>query len=104
MYDPAAVRNRDRVPSYIWTGHQVATARVIRPKGIRPNWHLILTLSAGASFRQPGFERELAIGDLILFSPDCHQDYGPMDRRPWENIYAHVAPRPHWHAWMNWPR
>jgi AraC family transcriptional regulator of arabinose operon len=104
MYDPAAVRRADRVPSYIWTGHEVgATGRVVRPNGIKPNWHLILVLSGRASFRQPGMERPLAAGDLILFPPDCHQDYGAVDAGGWENLFAHFSPRPQWHAWMRWP-
>src|SRR4051812_32626691 len=67
IYDPAAVRRRDRVPSYIWTGHEIGGGgRVLRPNGIKPNWHLILVLSGQASFRQPGMERLLGPGDLIL--------------------------------------
>jgi AraC family transcriptional regulator of arabinose operon len=102
-YDPATVRSGPRVPSYIWTGHENRTSRVIRPTGIKPNWHLILSVSGEGSFRQPGFELPLRAGDLILFPPDCYQDYGAVDGASWENYFAHFAPRPTWHAWMRWP-
>jgi len=105
IYDPATVRGEKRVPAYIWTGHQHQTNRVIRPSGIRPNWHLILTLSGVGSFRQPGLERTFEAGDVILFTPDCHQDYGPaQEGGSWENLFVHFAPRPHWHGWMRWPQ
>jgi AraC family transcriptional regulator of arabinose operon len=104
IYDPAAVRGGPRVPAYVWTGHQQQRGRVIRPTGIRPNWHVILTVSGDGSFRQPGFERRFVPGDLILFTPDCYQDYGPVQPGgTWENIFIHFAPRPHWHGWMRWP-
>ena len=102
-YDPATARNGPRVPAYNWTGHEDRTSRVIRTTGLKPNWHLILTVSGRGSFRQPGFELPLAAGDLILFPPDCYQDYGGVDGARWENHYAHFAPRTPWHAWMRWP-
>ncbi len=108
IYDPAVARGGKQVPAYIWTGHQHQVGRVVRPSGIKPNWHLVLTVSGRGSFRQPsdpGLELPLIAGDLILFAPDCHQDYGPRRRRAVvENIFAHFAPRPQWHAWMRWPK
>jgi AraC family transcriptional regulator of arabinose operon len=106
-YDPSRVRHgANRVPSYIWTGHEQdrRSGRTFRPRGIPPNWHLILTLSGKGSFRQPGREHPLARGDLILFTPWCYQDYGPVEGESWENLYAHFAPRPHWLPWMRWPK
>lgn len=104
-YDPERVRRWDRVPAYIWTGRQVARTRVVRPHGIRPNWHLILTLGGAGSFRQPPrLEVPLSRGDVILFTPDCHQDYGPTEGGAWENLFVHFAPRPQWLPWMRWPR
>lgn len=103
-YDPSSVRRADRVPAYAWTGRQVARSRVVRPRGIRPNWHLILTLGGTASFRQPGREVPLSRGDAILFTPDCHQDYGPPPGGAWENLFVHFSPRPQWLPWMRWPR
>ncbi len=101
-YDPATARLGPRVPAYIWTGHEFRKDRAVRPTGIKPNWHLILTVSGNGSFRQPGFEQGLAAGDLILFPPDCYQDYGALPGATWENRFAHFAPRPTWHAWMYW--
>ena len=101
-YDPASARSGPRVPAYIWTGHEVRSDRSIRPTGIKPNWHLILTVAGAGSFRQPGFEQLLQPGDLILFPPDCYQDYGALSGKSWENFFAHFAPRPTWHDWMHW--
>lgn len=104
MFHPSQHRgDGKRVPSYIWTGYERRTNRTVRPMGIRPNWHLILTVGGSGSFRQPGLEVPLALGDLILFTPDCYQDYGAIDGHEWENYFAHFPPRPQWHAWMRWP-
>jgi AraC family transcriptional regulator of arabinose operon len=102
-YDPALVRRPDRVPSYIWTGLERSRWRSYRPDGIPPNWHLILTLDGQGSFRQPGRELPLRRGDLILFTPWCHQDYGAEEGKLWVNLFAHFPPRPHWLPWMRWP-
>jgi AraC family transcriptional regulator of arabinose operon len=105
-YDPASVRTgRGRSPLYIWTGYQRGgTNRAVRPRGLKPNWHLILVTAGRGSFRQPGVELALGPGDLILFSPDCYQDYGPEPGGSWDDIFIHFSPRPHWHPWMRWPK
>src|SRR3954463_7865462 len=101
IYDPAAVRRGNRVPSYIWTGiERGRTGRTLRPTGIKPNWHLIMTIAGRGSFRQPGMEHELLPGDMVLFTPDCYQDYGPVEGSTWDDLYAHFSPRPQWHPWM----
>jgi AraC family transcriptional regulator of arabinose operon len=104
-YDPAAVRGRGRAPSYIWTGYQQGvTRRAFRPRGLKPNWHLILTTAGRGSFLQPGVRLPLEPGDLILFAPDCYQDYGAEPGQSWDDIFIHFSPRPNWHPWMRWPR
>ena len=105
MHDPAEVRTHGRIPTYIWTGHEVHRGEhhVRRPRGTPPNWHVIYTLGGRAYFGQRGERFDVGAGDLVLLGPDCEHDYGCEKNDRWNNLYAHFTPRPQWLELLKWP-
>jgi AraC family transcriptional regulator of arabinose operon len=78
--------------------------RTWRPQGTG-DWLIIATVSGLGRLRRPRCDDMLARpGDLLLSSPHTYHDYG-TDRAAgrWQLLWAHFQPRPHWHAWLDWP-
>ncbi len=68
------------------------------------DWLLILTLAGRGRFGHGHGEVVAVPGDLVLLRPGTRHDYGvEATRHYWELLWTHFHPRPHWHAWLNWP-
>jgi AraC family transcriptional regulator of arabinose operon len=76
-----------------------------RPRGT-PTALLVHTRAGHGTVRtDAGADRVIGPGDTILWGAGACQDFANVnDREPWEIIWAHFTPRPHWQEWFDWPR
>lgn len=88
----------------ILTGHERRRLeRCWRPAGTEP-WLLIHTRAGRARIVYPGGELEVGPGETLLYGPRAPQDFGGVDpERPWEIVWAHFEPLPHWLELLRWP-
>lgn len=49
-------------------------------------------------------EQVISAGDTVLWRAGAAQDYRcSRDGEPWDIVWVHFRPRPHWRAWLSWP-
>jgi AraC family transcriptional regulator of arabinose operon len=75
----------------------------LRPNG-SGDWLLIYTDGGRGKIVIGKEERSASKGDIVLYGPNGAQDYSThpeADR--WSTLWVHFRPRPHWHAWLQWP-
>jgi len=78
--------------------------RSVRAHGTA-DWLMILTLNGqGRIEHSDGTETIVGSGDIILFRPFTHHDYGVAPQAEyWEILWTHFHPRAFWDDWMRWP-
>jgi len=87
----------------ILTGHERRQLdRCWRPAGT-DDWLLIHTRSGAARFVLPDDELLVGAGETVLYRPGAHQDFGGGSHTaPWELVWAHFEPLPHWLELLCW--
>jgi len=77
---------------------------VWRPRG-SDSWHLIYTDGGAGQFSTRLGSFTARAGEVVLYAPGELQDYGtdPAEGR-WDRTWVHFRLRPHWEAWLQWPR
>jgi len=88
----------------ILTGHERRQLeRCWRPAGTEP-WLLIHTRAGRARIVHPSGELEVGPGETLLYGPGVPQDFGGIEPGlPWEIVWAHFEPLPHWLELLRWP-
>ncbi len=88
----------------ILTGHEHRRRdRCWRPDGTE-DWLLIHTRSGQARIALPDGDRLVGPGEAIIYRPGAPQDFGSDgSAAPWELVWAHFEPFPHWLELLRWP-
>lgn len=105
MHDPAG-RRPSPAPQVdrILTGHeQRQRDRCWRPQGTQ-DWLLLHTRSGRARVTLPGGDLLVGPNEAILYRPRAFQNFGgDGGAAPWEVVWAHFEPLPHWLELLRWP-
>jgi AraC family transcriptional regulator of arabinose operon len=108
IYDPAMAKRTDDIHhpvADITAGYfnEDKRYRTRRAKGAG-DYLIVLTVGGRGRLRVPGKERFVGVGDLFVYEPGGHQDYGTdATTGKWELRWSHFQPRPNWHALLDWP-
>ena len=77
-----------------------------RPGGT-PDWLLIYTLAGGGRIAAADGQEWVTVpGEIVLYEPQAHQDYGTAPTGgggAWRLRWAHFHPRAHWLPTLRWP-
>jgi len=77
--------------------------RCWRPEGTQ-DWLLIHTRSGRARITLPDGDLLVGPRESILYRPRAPQDFGSAgSAAPWEFVWAHFEPLPHWLELLRWP-
>jgi AraC family transcriptional regulator of arabinose operon len=100
MRQPTPSPTIDRV----MTGHERRQLdRCWRPHGT-DTWLLLHTRAGRALVVHPTGELLVGPGETILYQPGAEQDFGGVPPElPWEIMWAHFEPLPHWLELLRWP-
>ncbi len=75
-----------------------------RPHG-SDDWLLLYTVEGAGLITHHRLAMPLLPGEAVLFRPGEPQDYRTEPHvGSWSLRWAHFRPRPHWRAWLRWPR
>lgn len=111
MHDPAFDANNGQPvtpappPGILLASHFRASFgyQVKRPAGTR-DWLLTFTLAGVGRYRLADQIYLCQAGDLLLLEPGAMHDYATLaQEQPWEFLWAHFLPRPHWVEWLQLP-
>jgi len=76
--------------------------RAYRRRGTT-DWLLMVTLGGRGLLIHAGGRLRPGPGEVVLYEPRTHHDYGSGPDTSWEIIWAHFLARPEWSAWLRWP-
>lgn len=77
---------------------------VWRPRG-SDSWHLIYTDGGAGQFSTRLGSVTVRAGEVVLYAPGELQDYSTSPAEDyWDRTWVHFRLRPHWEAWLQWPR
>ena len=75
-----------------------------RPHG-SGDWLLLYTVEGAGLLTHGRASATLLPGEAALYPPGAPQDYRTdPEIGTWSLRWAHFQPRPHWRAWLRWPR
>jgi AraC family transcriptional regulator, arabinose operon regulatory protein len=100
MRAPTPAPRVDRILTGHEERHHVACWR---PDGTS-DWLLLHTLAGGARVSAAGEDVLIGPSDTVVYRPGTPQDFGTDGAPgPWEVLWAHFEPLPHWLELLRWP-
>ena len=67
-------------------------------------WILIYTRAGAGLWEYPEWTHATHRGEAVLLRPGAPHFYRRPENAPlWNQMWVQFHPRPHWHAWLDWP-